>query len=76
MMSEADRKTHLFSLRVWAEPVENNKQEWRGKLQALPQGEAHYFRGWADLLQRLKTVLDAGDYTDNLSFDEETGAQK
>ena len=63
MMSEFEHKTFLFTLRIWAEPQEGDRVEWRGKLQPLPEGEAHYFRGWPALIQRLEAILEAGGDT-------------
>ena len=57
-MSNLERKTFLFTLRVWAEPLEDSQVEWRGRLQPLPEGEAHYFRGWAGLVERLESMLE------------------
>ena len=34
--------SHLFTLRVWAEEIGDNQQEWRGKLQHVPSGETRY----------------------------------
>jgi hypothetical protein len=67
MMSEPESKTILFTLRIWAKPIEGDHQEWRGKLQALPGGEAYYFQGWAALLERLDTLLATGEYVDENS---------
>lgn len=43
-MTETSRKTRLFSLRPWHEEIGDAQIEWRGKVQALPEGEAYYFR--------------------------------
>jgi hypothetical protein len=56
-MSELDSKTYLFTLRVWAGQIQGNRVSWRGKLQALPDGEAYYFQGWKALVERLDSML-------------------
>jgi len=51
--------TRLFTLRLWqaAQTDDSDVLEWRGKVQALPDGEAYYFRGWAGLIDRLEALL-------------------
>jgi hypothetical protein len=58
-MTTATRATHLFTLRMWQEETDESQVEWRGKLQALPEGEAYYFRDWPGLIGRLEAMLDA-----------------
>lgn len=63
-MSESNPKTYLFTLRVWTGQEQGNRVGWRGKLQALPDGEAHYFQGWEALVERLESLLaSAGSIT-------------
>lgn len=56
------RPTRLFTLRLWqvVQADDPSVLEWRGKVQALPGGEATYFRGWAGLIQRLEELLEGG----------------
>jgi hypothetical protein len=56
--AETGRRTpsDLFTVRVWAEQVDD-AVEWRGKVQHLPSGEAHYFREWAVLVGFMVDVL-------------------
>ena len=72
-MNEVEGKTILFTLRIWAVPLEGTQVEWRGKLQALPDGEAYFFRGWLGLINRLETILGSGEYADNSSSIEGIG---
>ncbi|MBE2233256.1 MAG: hypothetical protein IAE85_07170 [Anaerolinea sp.] len=53
--------TPLFTLRLWqaAQTDDPAALEWRGKVQALPDGEAYYFRGWPGLIGRLEALLAA-----------------
>jgi hypothetical protein len=72
-MSELDAKTQLFTLRVWAIPSEGSAVEWRGKLQALPNGEAQYFHGWEELVSRLEAMLYQAGYPVAQSYSEDKG---
>lgn len=56
-MKGAKEPTHLFTLRLWQESVGEGQREWRGRVQALPQGEAHYFRDWQMLVSQLQIML-------------------
>ena len=59
-MAAATRETRLFTLRMWQEETGDGQLEWRGKVQALPEGEAYYFRDWPALVAHLQAMLDAG----------------
>lgn len=59
MVSKIERVSTLFTLRIWVEPGEGGQEEWRGKLQALPDGEAHYFSGWPALVVHLESLAAA-----------------
>ena len=50
MESEQFRpRSHLFTVRLWLEPLGNGQTEWRGKVQHVPSVEARYIRDWAAL---------------------------
>jgi hypothetical protein len=57
-MTAATRVTRLFTLRMWREEAGEGQTEWRGKVQALPEGEAYFFRDWPGLIERLEVMLD------------------
>jgi hypothetical protein len=59
-MAAATRETRLFTLRMWQEEIDNSQVEWRGKVQALPEGVAYYFRDWPGLIGHLEAMLAAG----------------
>ena len=59
-MAATPRATRLFTLRMWQEEADDAQAEWRGKVQALPDGEAYYFRDWPGLILLLQAMLDAG----------------
>ncbi len=62
MMTAATRQTRLFAVRMWREQADTDQHEWRGKVQALPEGDAYYFRDWPGLIAQLQTMLDAGHF--------------
>jgi hypothetical protein len=51
------RGSYLFTIRVWAEQLGEGQAEWRGKVQYIPGGEAHYFRDWSALVTLLLEML-------------------
>lgn len=57
------RDSHLFTVRLWAEAADDGQVEWRGRLEHVLSGEAHYFRDWPALISALTTMLaqHAGD---------------
>jgi hypothetical protein len=61
-MTAVPRETRLFTLRMWQEAVDGDQAafEWRGKVRALPEGEAYYFRDWSGLIAHLEGMLNAG----------------
>ena len=61
-MTATTRTTRLFTVRMWQEESSGGqgKPEWRGKVQALPEGEAYYFRDWPSLVAHLQA---SGDVT-------------
>lgn len=50
-------RSHLFTVRVWEEPVSEDRTEWRGKVQLTTNGDARYFRQWDALLALLPAML-------------------
>ena len=66
-MAATPRATRLFTLRIWQEEAGDEQVEWRGKVQALPDGEAYYFRDWPGLITHLQKMLDAGYVEQSLS---------
>ncbi len=47
------RTTHTFLVRLWLEPLEEGRAEWRGQVRAAGDDEVRYFRN----LHGLKTLL-------------------
>jgi hypothetical protein len=50
-------RSHLFTVRVWQEAVDNDQTEWRGKVHLITNGNVRYFRGWEALVPLLVTML-------------------
>lgn len=50
-------RSHLFTVRLWAEEIGNGQIEWRGRVQHVASGEAHYFRDWPTLIAHLLKIL-------------------
>jgi hypothetical protein len=56
----ADRRlprSHLFTVRLWIEPLGNGRFERRGRVQHVLSGERRYFRDWPTLLGYLEKKL-------------------
>ena len=54
-------RSHLFTVRLWLEPLGEGKTEWRGKVQHVPSGEAKYVRDWATLKAFFDSMLQTSD---------------
>ncbi len=52
-----ERRSVLFTVRLWQEELEDNQFEWRGKVQHVQKGEAFYFREWSMLVAALLKML-------------------
>lgn len=58
------QRSHLFTVRVWAEPLGDGQLEWRGRVQHVLSGERRYFRDWPALerfLLEKAAELDSGE---------------
>ena len=53
---QSHHRSHLFTVRVWKEEL-GNQAEWRGKVQHVTDGQAHYFRDWNALAGLLQEML-------------------
>lgn len=51
--------SHLFTVRLWLEPLGHERSEWRGEVKYVLTGEAYYFQGWAELQERVQRLLEA-----------------
>ena len=50
-------QTHNFTIRLWSERLDNDKYEWRGRLQHTESGERRYFRNAESLYGVLLDIL-------------------
>jgi hypothetical protein len=55
---QGNKRSQLFTLRVWTEEVAGGDIEWRGKVQRAVSGETLYFRDWEALLLFLRAPVD------------------
>jgi hypothetical protein len=53
--------SHLFTVRLWLEPLGDGQTEWRGKVQHVTSGEAQYIRDWPALQAFLERRLQPLD---------------
>ena len=59
--SNNERRSELFTVRVWREELGDNRAEWRGKVQHVQKGEAYYFRDWSMLVAAIRKMLQEPD---------------
>jgi hypothetical protein len=57
-------RSHLFTVRLWLEPLGDGQSEWRGKVQHVPSGEAQYFREWSSLVIFLERELSESGWVE------------
>jgi hypothetical protein len=43
------RRSCLFTVRLWSEPLGDGRAEWRGQVRCVTSGETRYFRDWSML---------------------------
>lgn len=52
-------RTHLFTVRLWVEPLGDDQGEVRMQARHLLSGETRYFRTWAEVVAFLLAKLQA-----------------
>jgi hypothetical protein len=57
----SDKRTQLFTVRLWREPMKEGRMEIRGKAQHVLTGEVYYFREWAALGAFMTTQMETGE---------------
>jgi hypothetical protein len=50
-------RSHLFTVRLWTEPLGDGRFERRGRVQHVLSGERRYFRDWPALVGYLERKL-------------------
>ena len=58
-MKDAPRSppANLFTLRLWQEPLVDDRSEWRGEVKYLFTGEVRYFRRWEEIATLVPEML-------------------
>jgi len=59
-VDDADKslpRSHLFTVRLWMEPLGGGHFEERGRVQHVLSGERRYFRDWSSLVSYLEGKL-------------------
>ncbi len=56
-MKRQQHLSHLFTVRLWQEELDDGQTELRGKVQHVSSGEARYFRDWPTLIAFLLALL-------------------
>ena len=54
-------RSHLFTVRLWIEPLGDDQFEQRGRVQHVLSGERRYFRDWPTLVRYLERKLQGLD---------------
>lgn len=62
MERDRERRSELFTVRLWQEELGDNQFEWRGKVQHVQKGEAFYFREWSMLIAALLKMLPEREF--------------
>ncbi|MBX3000844.1 MAG: hypothetical protein KF893_20145 [Caldilineaceae bacterium] len=60
-LDSTNRQSHLFTLRLWTEEVEEGQTEWRGRVHYVTSDEVRYFRDWPSLIPLLLAMLRDGE---------------
>jgi hypothetical protein len=50
-------RSHLFTVRLWAEELGDGQTEWRGQVQHVLSGQTRYFRDWPTLVECVAAML-------------------
>ena len=56
-MTNRERDSHIFTIRVWMEELEEGRLECRGRLHHGPRGPARHFQGWAALVDLMNDMV-------------------
>ena len=54
-------RSHLFTVRLWTEPLGDGRFERRGRVQHVLSGERRSFRDWPALVRYLESKLQELD---------------
>ena len=54
-------RTHLFTVRLWIEPLGDDRREVRMQVRHVLSGETRYFRAWSEAVAFLLAKIEALD---------------
>jgi hypothetical protein len=57
MKSSSQPESHIFTLRVWREELDDGQFEWRGRIHHVQSGQTRHFRDWVALVPLLLSLL-------------------
>lgn len=57
MMQDAQAPSHLFLVRLWSEVIDDDQEQWRGKVKHVTSGETRYFVDWPDFVECMQSFL-------------------
>ena len=55
--AQSVHRSHLFTVRLWAEELGDGQTEWRGQVQHVLSGKTRYFRERAMLMEVMMAML-------------------
>jgi hypothetical protein len=58
MPHQNEKRSQLFTLRVWSEETSEGHTEWRGRIQHVVGGETRYFHDWEAMMAFLVETLE------------------
>ncbi len=59
-VSRSPPSTVLLTVRLWEEPLDESRSEWRGAVKNLSTGETRSLRQWDELTARVPRMLSGG----------------
>jgi hypothetical protein len=56
-LDQSLHRSHLFTIRLWTEPLGEGQVERRGRVQYVLSGERRFFHDWSTLVEYLEAKL-------------------
>jgi hypothetical protein len=60
------QRSHLFTIRLWTEPLGEGQVDRRGRVQYVLSGERRFFHDWSTLVEYLEAKLQELDGEETL----------
>ena len=70
MQHQNEKRSQLFTLRVWSEETSEGHTEWRGRIQHVVGGETRYFHDWEAMMAFLLETLEIPRANDSNTWGE------